>query len=255
MSKVTTEVPMLAVPFDLSRGQDIDFCRRVEEAMDQGQSNLHLDCSALELVHSSHIGLLWKAKEICRQKSTTVTLEETSSSLIRTLRALDLMDEFTFGEACDLDLVPTTQPIPIQSGEPHTGLFAADVAGVDQALCEFLELLDGWRLTEEMKFDLRTLFYEVATNIRCHSGLQADSRIRYRAALINGAIQLVFEDNGKPFNPTSLPDAYNPEAAAHNHQTRGFGISMIRRLADEIEYTLKNDTTNVLSLTKRYGDQ
>ncbi len=255
MNKGTTEISMLAVPFDLSRGQDTDFYHRVEEATDHGRQNLTFDCSALALVHSSHIGLLWKAKEICHRKSATVTLEGTSNSLIRTLQALDLMGEFTFGEACDFDLQPATQPIPIQSGEPHTGHFDADVAGVDQGLRDFMEALEGWQLTEEMKFDMRTLFYEAATNIRCHSGLSADSRIRYRATLSNCELQLVFEDNGRPFNPTSRPDTYNPEAAAQNRQMRGFGISMIRRLADEIEYTHKNNTTNVLSMTRRYGDR
>jgi len=255
LARVMTAEHTVAVPFDLSRGQDADFCRLVEEVVDYGPRNLHLDCSSLDPVHSSHIGLLWKAREICRQKSTEISLENTSDSLIRTLQALDLSDFFEISEACaQQPVMPALDPLPSQEGEQHAGDFRADAAGVDQGLREFMDLLERWRLGEETKFDLRTMFYEVATNIRCHSGLPADSRIQYRAACDESGLQLIFEDNGKPFDPLSLPDDFKPKVAARNCQTRGFGISLIRRLADDIEYTHKNHTTNVLSLTKRYGD-
>lgn len=256
MSNVTTDITVLTVPSDLSQGQDIDFCQRITEIVDQGAQHLHFDCSDLNLVHSSHIGLLWKAKEICRQKSTTVVLENTSVSLMRTLQALDLMDVFEFSENCDSEpALPTAKLFLNQTGKPHSGQFDANIAGVDHGLCEFMELLEGWQLTEEMKFDMRTLFYETATNIRCHSGLPPNSMVKYQATCTEGVLQLTFEDQGTPFNPLSLPDDYIPESAAQNRQTRGFGILLIRRLADNIEYTHRDTTTNVLTLTKRYGDR
>jgi anti-sigma regulatory factor (Ser/Thr protein kinase)/anti-anti-sigma regulatory factor len=249
------DVPTIAVPFDLSQGQDIAFYRRVEKAADQGPPNLYFDCSALKMVHSSHIGLLWKAREVCRQKSTEVTLQNTSISLIRTLQVLDLTGVFEFSDTCEYETVlPTVRQLPIVAAEPHAGDFEADAAGVDRALYEFIELMGQWQLSEDVKFDMRTLFYEAATNIRCHSGLSPDSKIQYRATCTGGELQLVFEDSGKPFNPVLLPDNYSPETAAKHRQIRGFGISLIRRLATDVEYTRRDDTINVLSLTKRYGD-
>lgn len=255
MSRVKTAEHKIVVPFNLSAGQDVDFYRHVEEVAAQGPRSIDLDCSSLDPVHSSHIGLLWIARDICAQESVEISLENVNNSLIRTLQMLDLADIFEINEA-DIrwPVVATSVMRPSRKSEQHSGDFRVDTAGIDLGLHEFMELLDEWQLDEVIKFDLRTLFYEVANNIVCHSGLTTDARVQYRVACANGELQLVFEDNGKPFNPLSLSDDFDPETAARNRQTRGFGINLIRRISDDIEYTHRDNTTNVLSLTKRYGD-
>jgi len=221
----------------------------------QSPGDLRLDCSDLDPVHSSHIGLLWKARAICRLNSTDLVLENIHDSLIRTLEALDLIDIFEVKLSRDLDAVSSeSKQCAITEGVKHIGTFSADAPGVDKSLRKFADVLESWKLDEDIRFDLRTIFYEVATNIRCHSGLSPTDLAHYRVECDQGELRLVFEDSGKPFDPLSLPYEIDAESSARNRQTRGFGISLIRKLADDIRYTNKDDI-NVILLTKRYGEK
>ena len=245
----------VVVPFDLTAGQDDNFCLRIEELVTQGLQSIGLDCSRLDPVCSSHIGLLWKAKDICYQKSVEISLENVNYVLTRTLQVLDLAEVVEIKEANKPQPVVTRSvKCPCQGRKQHSGDFQADTAGINLGLREFMVLIDEWQLDEETKFDLRTLFYEVVNNIQCHSGLPPDATIRYQAIYADGELRLVFEDNGKPFNPLLVPDDFDPETAARNHQTRGFGINLIRRLTDSIEYTRRDNITNVLTLIKFHGE-
>ena len=256
MCSVKTTEHSVTVPFDLSAGHDIEFYCAVGEIADQSPPVIHLDCSSLDPVHSSHIGMLWIAKEICTRQSVRISLENANVSLIRTLQVLDLADIFEINKAAIQEPVaPPTTAHSGQGSEQHSGDFLADMSGVDLGLRQFMEFIDDWQFDEVVKFDLRTIFYEVANNIACHSGLTSDARIQYQVTCADGELRLVFEDNGKPFDPLSLPDNFDPEDAARKHQTRGFGISLIQRLADSIEYTHRDNTTNVLSLVKRHGER
>ena len=223
--------------------------------MEQHPQRLRLDCSGLDPVHSSHIGLLWQAREICRQASVEVLLENANHNLVRTLQALDLTEVFGVNIAHKpVSILETPIPEHGPAVGHHAGEFSADVDSVDRAVNDFLEFLGGWNLSEEIKFDLRTIFYEAATNIRLHAGLIPDDVARYSVTFEAGELRLVFEDEGIPFDPLTQPESVDPRAAAQNHQTRGFGISLMRRLVDDMQYTRRDDTTNVLSLVKQCGD-
>lgn len=244
----------LVVPGDLSGGQDEEFCQRLDEAVGQRVQSIRLDCSDLDPVHSSHIGLLWRAREICRRASVKVNLANTNVGLRRTLEALDLAEHFVARPVESLGKSSTSGGITAELAVTHTSEFVPDVAGIDLAVNDFLGWLRQWDLSEEINFDLRTVFYEVATNIRLHAGLGPDDSVCYTAIYINGELRLVFRDQGIPFDPSSHQGNIDPHTAAQNRQTRGFGISLIKRLVDDITYERVDEGANVLSLARHCGE-
>ena len=86
---------------------------------------------------------------------------------------------------------------------------------------------------------------EIASNIVRYSGATSAQVCIEKTA---DALQLVFKDNGKPYNPL---DAEEPDisAPAEERSIGGLGLLMVRKLMDRTEYMYK-DGQNVLTLTK-----
>ena len=86
---------------------------------------------------------------------------------------------------------------------------------------------------------------EIASNIVRYSGATGAQVCIEKTA---DALQLVFKDNGKPYNPL---DAEEPDisAPAEERTIGGLGLLMVRKLMDHTEYMYK-DGQNVLTLTK-----
>ena len=104
-----------------------------------------------------------------------------------------------------------------------------------------------------LRFELKTIFYEVTTNIRNYSGLKEDELIVFTARPRRDGITLTFADRGLPFNPTTQIDDFNARKAARKKQSRGFGIVMVRRMADRITYVRQAGSTNMLTLEKKWS--
>jgi len=245
----------IAVPADLQHGSDIAFRHKLKELVDHGSSEIRLDCSALDPVHSSHIGLLWQARETCEEAEIALLLNNAKAGLVRSLEVLDLLEFFTLANyAVKPDRDEEAEPHAVPSVSSCRLTFAATPAGVDEGLEDFLAFLRGLPLAKETAFDLRTAFYEVATNIRSHAGVNAGVDVAFDASLGEQGLTMVFRDRGVPFDPVSREDTLDLHKAAQDRQTRGFGLSLIKRLIDDWSYEY-TDNANVLTLIKKCGGE
>lgn len=246
--------PTLLVPADLSDDAVTRFDRGLKEFLGEHPVSIALDVSQLEHVTSSHIKLLWQAYNICLDAGVTMKLKSPSPGLVRVLKVLDLYE--LLAEDHESMRPQLRKAVRIESGEIpplYADEFTADSCSIDEALEGFLKFLRCFTLPEVVIFELRTVFYEVATNIRSHAQMGDDDLVVFSARVEGSKLIMVFADFGVPFDSKSSTVDFDPRTASKNGQTRGFGLTLVRRLTDKMSYVRMNDVINVLTLEKKWG--
>jgi anti-sigma regulatory factor (Ser/Thr protein kinase)/anti-anti-sigma regulatory factor len=228
----------VVVPEKISDQAVQDLSRQIEFLLLSSPTSIALDCSALEHVSSKHVNYLWQARQRCEKAGVAVFLYNAPESLIRVLELLDLTDFF-----------PREKP---DNALTVTDDFEPDADGVDSATRQFYQFLRAFELPALTLTELRTIFYEVATNIVAHAGLTAGQRVTYTVRVTDPLVEVTFTDSGRPFDPTSTASYLNVREAAKRGQKRGFGLALIHKLADNITYRRKVGTVNELTITKRW---
>lgn len=244
---------ILRVPSDLSPVASGQFERLLSAGVTDCPERIVLDCGSLDRVVSNHIALLWRANTLCQEASIDLRLLNPPLALMRVLNVLDLTHTFGFeGEAeaeslhSDKDLLMANLP------SEYSESARADIGDIDWAILRFVKFLNGLNVSATTILELKTIFYEVATNIRCHSGLSPIDLFSLEVRADLSALTIVFSDNGKPFDPTAAPDALAIEEASRSRKRRGFGLIMVRRLANRLEYHHDETKGNVLSIIKEW---
>ena len=246
---------VLHVPAD-HEGQAVEtFIRDVEAAIARGAMDIALDCSSLALVASANVNVLWQVYVRCSAVGAKVSLRKPPRGLVRVLQVLDLADLF----GCEaVDMLHTAKirvaaSATTSAREGYSDEFLTDVDSVNEAIERFLAYLRDLAVPEKTSFELRTIFYEVATNIRVH-GIAGDKDvIVFCARPQDSRITMTFADSGVPFDITRQGTDFDPQKAAKSHQKRGFGITLTKRLADNISYSRKNGAINVLTIEAGTG--
>jgi anti-sigma regulatory factor (Ser/Thr protein kinase)/anti-anti-sigma regulatory factor len=228
----------VVVPTEILAQAAQDFNRQIELLLLSSPTSIALDCSALEHVSSKHVNYLWQARQRCEKAGVAVFLYNAPASLIRVLELLDLADFF-----------PREKP---DHALAVTDDFEPDANGIDSATSQFYQFIRAFELPALTLTELRTLFYEVATNIVAHAGLTADQRVTYTVRVMDPLVEVTFTDSGRPFDPMSTASDLDVREAAKRGQTRGFGLALIHKLADNISYKRKGGTVNELTITKRW---
>lgn len=232
-----------------------EFQSRLDMALRDAPSELIVDCAPLVHVTSKDIALLWQAHEQCAASGVTIRLVSLSQYLIRVLKTLDLYEYFKRDEdQVRIRLTEIVQPPVAAGSETYVSVFVASDEAIETALAAFLGFVVRVGPPELIELELRTIFYEVATNIRTHSGLDEDGPIAFSAAARGRSVSLTFADPGLAFDPTSSKEAVNLRDAAHARRTRGFGITMFHRLADSLRYERRDGLFNVLTIEKKWSD-
>ena len=85
---------------------------------------------------------------------------------------------------------------------------------------------------------------EIYSNIVRYSGA---SEAQIRLVKEEEIVQLIFRDNGEPYNPLTAK-APDVTASAEDRAIGGLGIFMVRKMMDNVEYEYTNDR-NKLTLT------
>ena len=244
---------LIEAPVDLTSESVTYFQNRLEDYLKASPGSIVLDCSGLELVTSSHINVLWQAYQLCANAGVAIRISSPTLGLRRVLKILDLHDFFLDSQGLEQVETTRTQRLRIvTSFETYSDEFDAGAGSIDNALGKFLRHISCLQLPELILFDLRVMFYEIATNIRIHGRLGNQDRIKFSARADNTRIILTFIDSGIPFDPTRQQSNINQRSSARNNQYRGFGIPMIFRMADKVSYVRKNDTFNILTLEKKW---
>ncbi len=88
---------------------------------------------------------------------------------------------------------------------------------------------------------------EAISNIIEHAKLaENDRRIMVTVEISDQRMVVVIRDRGNPFDPR--PTRKEPNSRAYPR--RGFGLYLIQKIVDDIEYERTSDGQNVLTLTK-----
>jgi anti-sigma regulatory factor (Ser/Thr protein kinase) len=105
-------------------------------------------------------------------------------------------------------------------------------------------------LSERSIFGLAVALEETASNIVDHA-LQRDSKQTFTVSLEHSgsAMSIELRDQGPAFDPTQA----TPKEETGSDPLGGWGIQLVRRFADEIQYR-REAGANVLRLTKRLED-
>lgn len=256
MLKTRRQQSWIRIPKAINRDSVASVRADLVRTLNSSPGKLLIDCSELEHVVSSHINLLWQIYDSCHQRGVKVRLDGVPDGLLRVLEALDLAEYF-----CEAS---STQPTDIRALQQQasrklvqgefTREFAATVPGVADALDGFMLYLEGMGLPAMLKFELKTVFYEIATNIRTHAELTEADRIDFTASCNGEHMELRFVDRGVPFDLTRQDHHLDVSQAARNGQLHGFGLAMINRLSDRMTYSREGDGMNVLIVEKVWSD-
>jgi len=67
---------------------------------------------------------------------------------------------------------------------------------------------------------------------------------------INGGLEIIIKDDGRPFDPDSVP---SPDFSVdlEDLQPRGAGLFIIRNLMDDVSFTFSKNKGNILRMVKR----
>ena len=106
------------------------------------------------------------------------------------------------------------------------------------------EHLEKFEVPAKLSAKLMVAVDEIYSNIVRYSGA---SEAQIRLVKEEELVQLIFRDNGEPYNPLNekAPDV---TASAEDRAIGGLGIFMVRKMMDNVEYEYTNDR-NKLTLT------
>jgi len=223
--------------------------------LNKGLSNkpgiVELDCSQIELVTSSHINLLWEARSSCLNLNIDIKLSFVSAGLLRVLKVLDLYEVFFGSGGSSVVEEDGIQAVNTALCEDVLNLeFRVESKATTRALAEFRRFLSKLKIPMKNVIELEIVFYEVATNIRLHSGLTSDNTIIFTVTPSPDKLAMCFSDHGKEFDPTGYTSDFNPEKIIKGRKKHGFGLTMITRMTGKMTYERRDDRVNVLILEK-----
>jgi anti-sigma regulatory factor (Ser/Thr protein kinase)/anti-anti-sigma regulatory factor len=253
MPSTLKHIAAIPVPAELGSRAEDQFEERLRATLETNPPTVLLDCVALQLVTSRHIELLWRTRLRCQRSATKVRLQNPTSGLVRVLTVLDLAELF--------DCLPS--PADGFSGEPTSAFDPADASYQDKfppipgeivsASERFNAFLAGLPVPEMTRFELRTIFYEIASNIRQHGGMDDGTPVAFWAEFGSGRIIMTFADTGREYDPTAAEVDFDASTAAKKRRVRGFGIPMVRRMADTMSYIRSADGRNILTIVKTWS--
>ena len=251
MSTKTESIPVVLVPRELSNQALLLFEQSLKEMINRSPDRLGLDCSDLGLVSSSHVNVLWVAREKCEAADISLRLCNVSTALIRILKVLDLDEFFLRDEAATAkENEPCAKHAQKQNDRRLDISVKSSSDEILDALHRFREFLKTLNVDPLFAIELETVFYETLTNIRVHGEIEEGDAIEFSGTANSIAMEMTFTDRGRPFNPTENVRNYDPGAAIRTRQKHGFGLTMIARMTDSMDYRRENDELNVLKLKK-----
>jgi anti-sigma regulatory factor (Ser/Thr protein kinase) len=112
------------------------------------------------------------------------------------------------------------------------------MAAVPDGQAELGRFLDGRALDTRIRHRIEVLFEELVANTIRH-GFAKGSRqsIHVQVTEVPGAIELIFEDDGIPFNPLEAPPP-QPFTSLAEAPIGGLGISLVVKLSSKLRYEL-----------------
>ena len=250
----TDESEQLLVPSGTTVNEIPRFRGALEDLVTSNVNTIELSCSNLDHVTSSHVNLLWQARMRCHENGKKVVLTDVRENLVKVLEVLDLYDEFEIQLLDSNNQKTEKKPKKLSVRSDHISLeIGVDSISISAGLTALREFLRNNRAPRDSAVEIETLFYEVVTNIRLHSGMAPSDKIKLDIVTDQNLGRLTFEDKGIGFDPTSKEDDFQPKLAAKKSQRRGFGLIMIHRMSDRMNYERIDGCWNVFTIEKYWS--
>ena len=103
--------------------------------------------------------------------------------------------------------------------------------------------------TEQDMFEVQTAVDEACTNIMLHAYSGKGGVMSISCELQDKDFIITIRDNGRPFDPTSVPPP-DVEAALEERRVGGLGVHLMRKLMDDVSYTFDAEKGNKLVMRK-----
>jgi anti-sigma regulatory factor (Ser/Thr protein kinase)/anti-anti-sigma regulatory factor len=248
--KLNAAIP---VPAELGGRAEDQFEERLQAVLETSPSTVLLDCAALHMVTSRHVELLWRTRLRCQRSATEVRLQNLTPGLMRILTVLDLAELFCCAPSPSdgFSSEPAFGPGPAKAN--YQDKFLPIVGGVASASERFNAFIAALPVPELTRFELRTIFYEVANNISQHGGIDDGTPVAFWVEFGSGRVIMTFSDTGREYDPTAAEVDFDVRTAAKKRRVRGFGIPMVRRMTDAMSYIRGADGRNILTLVKTWS--
>jgi len=103
---------------------------------------------------------------------------------------------------------------------------------------------------ESGKLEVELAVDEACTNIIKYAYSGKEGRIIITCERQDDELVITTQDNGKPFNPSSVPQ---PDLAADldHRKVGGLGMYLMRKLMDDVSYSFDREKGNLLTMRKK----
>lgn len=127
--------------------------------------------------------------------------------------------------------------------------FPGTHADFGHAFARLRSVLDAQELDAAARYNIELVFEEIVANLVKYAA-PAVRKLDVRVVLETrrDAILLIFEDDGKPFDPREHPVPQRPNRHAEG-KVGGFGLELVRRAASALEYLRTPQGRNRLTVT------
>jgi serine/threonine-protein kinase RsbW len=112
------------------------------------------------------------------------------------------------------------------------------------------KVLKGIGADERSIFEVQMAVDEACTNIIKHAYSGAKGPITVICELVDDEFVVTIRDRGKPFDPSSVP-APDLHADLGERRVGGLGIYFMRKMMDEVSYSLDAEGGNELTMRKK----
>jgi anti-sigma regulatory factor (Ser/Thr protein kinase)/anti-anti-sigma regulatory factor len=251
MNKPINTTFVVGVPREITAQSTEDFTVALHTILATSPTVVILDCGYIDQVTSAHTKLLWQAHMECSMIGATVSLTSASYYVWKVLKSLDLDSFFVAVEAPGSSSADRRSKGSMESGNRFEREYCLDEAVVEQTQADFLQFLDSLGVPQADSYVLQTLFYEIATNIRIHSGLEPSQTVHFAAEAEPERILFTFVDSGIPFNPIEA-DVTSVEQSDARRNRKPLGLAVMQRLADRLDYRRLDESRNVLVVERKW---
>jgi anti-sigma regulatory factor (Ser/Thr protein kinase) len=133
--------------------------------------------------------------------------------------------------------------------------FPGTHAGFAQGFDEARAALDAQGVSGALRYNAELVFEEITANIIEHGAPDRhELHVCVTLEVCADSIVLTFDDNGVPFDPRRRPDP-PPQKSLEEARIGGYGLMLVRRAAQSIDYLRTADGHNQLSVRLPRGDQ
>lgn len=140
------------------------------------------------------------------------------------------------------------------SVEMYKSTFDANFQNLDEIREFVAETAHQAGFSEKEIYSIQLAADEASTNIIEHAYAGIDGgKIEIECRIEGDGLKIVMRDNGKPFDPSSVPEP-NVKADLSERKIGGLGMYLMRKLMDEVYYESLPGIVNTLTMIKRKGD-